>query len=52
MDGWMDGMSLVQFLAQNAHLPNVIVITIRVFIVIYRALGMLALGKEVPSKNS
>ena len=33
----MDGKSLVQFLAQNAHLPTVVVITIRVFIVIYRA---------------
>ena len=40
----MDGKSLVQFLAQNAHLPTVVVITIRVFIVIYRALGMLLLS--------
>ena len=40
----MDGKSLVQFLAQNAHLPTVVVITLRVFIVIYRALGMLLLS--------
>ena len=52
MDGWMDGWTaLVPFLAQSAHLTNAVVITISVFIVIYSALGILALRKAGPEQE-
>lgn len=49
MDGWKETSAVP---GTKCTFDKVVVTTISVFIVIYSFLGMLALRKEVPSKNS
>lgn len=53
MDGWMDGWRETSAVpGTKCTFDKVVVITIGVFIAIYSFLGMLALRREVPNKNS